>query len=249
MPSQYVSESEARQPSGLLASKIQLKTFAQAALDLLFPPRCAGCDRVDSVWCSRCHAKLIAEPIIVPRKAVTDTFIVASTGLHDGILQQAVQGLKYEQVRLLSGELGRRLAAALQSLDWDIDVIVPVPLGEVRLKERGYNQAQLIAEALAAERAVPCLPQALRRRRETRSQVGLNAQQRGENMSDAFEADATQVQDRRILIIDDVLTTGSTLNACAQAAAAAGAFSTWGLTVTAARIAPDNNRLSLVSQL
>ncbi|MBC7871848.1 MAG: ComF family protein [Chitinophagaceae bacterium] len=248
MPSQHLSESEARLSSGLLASKIQLSLIAQAALDLLFPPQCAGCDRVDSIWCSRCHTQLVSTGVIAPKKAVTETFMVASTGLHDGILQQAVQGLKYQHVRLLSGELGHRLSAALELLGWTIDVIVPVPLGEKRLKERGYNQAQLIAERLAAEMAVPCLPYALRRRRETQSQVGLNAQQRSENMVDAFEADAAQLKGLRVLIVDDVLTTGSTLNACAQAALAAGVHSTWGLTVTAARIEPDTNRLSSLSQ-
>ncbi len=81
----------------------------------------------------------------------------------------------------------------VMSLHWDIDLLIPVPLGKKRLQERGYNQVALVAEPLAYRTGIHYLPQALWKARETRSQVGLNASQRQKNVQNAYQADARSV--------------------------------------------------------
>jgi ComF family protein len=108
-------------------------------------------------------------------------------------------------------------------LDWKVDKIIPVPLGVARLKERGYNQAVLIARPFALRIDMPLETQGLYRVRETRSQVGLSINQRRENVRNAFKASKEKVSDRRILLVDDVATSSATLNVCASALREAGA--------------------------
>jgi competence protein ComFC len=224
---------EAQVHSGLLASNGRLRRLLDAGIDLLFPPRCAGCGRVDERWCVTCQTNLEQVPISVSTKLL-DKIAVASSGVHAGILREAVQGLKYENTRLLGQPLGARLSACLTILGWPIDIVVPTPLHPTRLKERGYNQAQLLAEYASANLMLPCRPAAIRRERYTQSQVGLGAQQRLLNVIDAFQADPLVVARQTILVVDDVCTTGATLTACAAAALAAGADAVYGLTVTTA---------------
>ena len=104
------------------------------------------------------------------------------------------------------------------------------------LKERGYNQAQLLAEVVAGHMRLPCVSSALQRERHTQSQVTMTAAERLTNVQGAFSADPAQVADQIVLIIDDVYTTGATLNACGEALLSSGAKAVYGLTVTAASI-------------
>jgi ComF family protein len=113
---------------------------------------------------------------------------------------------------------------------WEIDLVTPVPLGLARLAERGYNQSSLLARPLSLAMNIPYRPQILTRARETRPQVGLTAAERWVNVSGAFLAQTYGVTGRNVLVIDDVTTTGSTLEACAQALFTAGARQVYGLT-------------------
>jgi ComF family protein len=161
---------------------------------------------------------------------------VAATSVHTGALREAVQALKYENGRSLAQRpLGERLVERLATLNWTIDILIPVPLHTERLQSRGYNQAQLLGEYVAETMMLPISPAALTRQRYTQSQVELGAQARLANVQDAFVADPQAVSGKTILLIDDVYTTGATLSACAVAALAAGARTVYGLTVTAAR--------------
>jgi ComF family protein len=110
-------------------------------------------------------------------------------------------------------------------------VIVPVPLHRRRLKERGYNQALLLAERLGEAVGVPIAHDLLYRNRHTMSQARLNAQERRRNVEDAFSCADRSVQDKRVLLVDDVCTTGATLEACSVALKERGALSVWALTV------------------
>lgn len=225
---------EARRRSGLFALRHFLQRLYQFLFDLIFPPQCGGCGRVPGQWCDSCYVELDAvavQPIIREDPLIVG---LVSTGAHVDKLQDAIHSLKYFDSRFLSEPLGHRAAACLQDLDWNIDLIVPVPMHAERRMERGYNQAELIAEVVAEQVNRPCVPQALSRQRPTRSQVGLNRLEREQNMEDAFGADAALVAGKSILLVDDVLTTGSTLRACAQAAVDAGAMRVYGLTISAA---------------
>lgn len=223
--------------AGLLWSIAGLKKAAGFGLDLVFPPRCANCGRVDTTWCEICQTILDTVPIIAHQRDVPALDGAAATAVHEGILQSAAQALKYEGVRTLAIPLARRLNHALMAMNWPVDVLIPVPLHLKRLSERGYNQAQLLAECLARASGLPHAPAALTRTRNTVSQVGLNRQERLNNLVDAFQANAQIVAGKSILLIDDVLTTGATLTGCAQAVRDAGAAAVYGLTLTMA--SPD----------
>ncbi len=164
---------------------------------------------------------------------------IAATATHDGVVQRALWALKYENARPLAAPLGDRLAEHLRQINWQIDRIVPVPLHAERRAQRGYNQAELLAQRAADRLALPCAPAALIRRRATSSQVGLGRAERLQNVQDAFIADPQWVDGCVILLVDDVYTTGATLSACAQAALAAGAQAVYGLTVSAAHDGPS----------
>lgn len=148
-----------------------------------------------------------------------------------GPLRHALHRLKYKGDVALGEILAEPLLELLQELDWPVEVITTVPLGVVRRKERGYNQANLLACPLALASGKLYRPQALFKVRETRSQVGLTAEQRRENVAEAFRARPRVVEGRQVLVVDDVLTTGATLEACAAALLQAGAMQVYGLTL------------------
>ncbi len=133
--------------------------------------------------------------------------------------------------------MGEALAAQMipfvESLNWKADIFIPTPLSAKRLKERGYNQVAMVAKPLSLALGLPYAPQALARRKETRSQVGLSHQERKENTRGAFWA-AGDVRGKNVLLLDDVATTGSTLSAAAEALLTAGAREVYALTVARA---------------
>jgi ComF family protein len=233
LPTPSNAHSKAQVFPGLFAPA--LRRALGAVADLLFPPRCAGCGRVDEYWCAGCQRDIEQMPLTPQVSPLPPLVEVAATGAHTGKLREAVQGLKYENNGKLVEPLGRRLAMRFAALNWPIDMIVPVPLHPKRLAERGYNQAQVIAEYLAVHSELPCVPEAMRREKFTRSQVELNAAERQVNLADAFRGDPALLAGQSVLLIDDVYTTGATLSNCAQAALQAGARAIYGLTVTAAR--------------
>jgi len=203
-------------------------------IDLLYPPRCAGCGRVDARWCVQCQQELDQVAVDLLRtNRLPPLRSAAATGLHEGKLQQAVHALKYSGATELMIPLGNRLLTVLSTLKWPIDVIIPVPLHAARQQERGYNQSQQLGDYMAQVLGISCDPSALLRWRDTPPQVGLNREQRQANMQGAFRANTSL--SGSVLLIDDVFTTGATLQSCALAAHDAGASAIYALTVSAAR--------------
>ena len=148
----------------------------------------------------------------------------------DGAVRQAVHALKYQYVRALAPTLGHLLAEFVASSDLPADVLVPVPLHPRRERNRGYNQSLLLARETGKIAGLPVEDKALRRLRATPSQAqSAGQEERRANVADAFATDTTLVQGRRVLLVDDVYTTGATLEACAMALKEAGAASVWGL--------------------
>lgn len=223
-------------------AKERLYAALHTGIDLLFPPRCAGCGRVDARWCERCQDELDAVAVDVSGHRLPPLVFIASTGTHEGKLQQAVHALKYAGAPELTAPLSARLLAAVEQthLAQRVDVIIPVPLHASRQRERGYNQSERLADYLSQILNIPCNPSALLRWRATPPQVGLNREQRQTNMRDAFRAAAPL--SGSVLLIDDVFTTGATLQACAQAAREAGAAAVYGLTVSAAPLNGQRSR-------
>lgn len=219
----------------------QLRQLLDVGLELLFPPRCAGCQRVDTIWCEECQQQLDAIPFPARQTRAQGPFAaLASSGDHDGLLRQALLALKYESATKLAWPLGKRLAALVASLQWKPDFLVPVPLHPSRERERGYNQTRLLGEALAQDLCIPLADDALYRTGNTRAQVGLTRRQRVENVSNAFAVNGSRIKGHDLLLVDDVYTTGATLGECARALTAGGARSVFGLTVTKA-VSPANH--------
>lgn len=218
-------------------------------IDLIFPPRCGGCNSAGSLWCETCQASLVyvSPPICSrcgnplmrgdlcpPCQSSPPVFeSVRSVVIFDGPIRNAIHALKYRRVAALGDTLGDLLAQTWSHVfaPMIIDMIIPVPLHVQRQRERGYNQSELLARRLQHKIDVPLRPGALRRVRATTSQMTLEAAQRRVNVAGAFEAVPAQVHGQRVLLIDDVCTTSATLNACAIALRQAGACEIWGLTL------------------
>lgn len=207
---------------------VPLQSLADTLLGLLFPDRCAGCSRVGSLLCDSCRATLRPYPAnrhaaaanIAGRRPLLDQAAVAF--YFEGPLREAIHCLKYDHVQRMAAPLGDLLAHYMQQYPLPADAIIPVPLHPRRLAERGFNQSELLARRLAALHGLPILAAGLARRRDTAHQVGLDAQARRENVRDAFVWAHNGPPPARVLLIDDVLTTGATLGACAHALRAAG---------------------------
>ncbi len=221
-----------------------------SALDWLFPPNCGGCGKTGARWCAHCAAsvqkiepplcpicgqKLLKNEVCFRCRTVTPRYTaLRSWAAFDGTVRNAVHQLKYRKDIGLGEVLAHPLVDLLQSVSWQIDLLAPVPLGLARLAERGYNQSSLLARPIALALNIPFRPRVLSRARETRTQVGLTAAERRINVLGAFVAQADWVMGRNILVIDDVTTSGSTLEACAEALFAAGARQVYGLTLARA---------------
>lgn len=160
--------------------------------------------------------------------------MMRSWAVFDSPIQNGLHTMKYRHNLGFGESLAKQMVDYVQSLQWPIDVLIPVPLGKKRLQERGYNQVSLVARPLAYSMGWRYEPNALRKIRETRSQVGLNPSQRHENVRNAYQADPRRVERKAVLIMDDVATTGSTISACTQALLSAGAKDVYVLTIARA---------------
>lgn len=219
-------------------------------LDWLYPPVCGGCQRKGYRWCPDCHSRviLLSDPLcnicglpqlitgICPSCQETQPIFHAlrSWAVFEGPLRSAMLRLKYNHDLALGETLAEPAAGYARRLKWPVDLVVPVPLGRKRMRERGYNQVATVAMPLAMMNGWRYAPKALRRLRETRSQVGLSMEERRENVRGAFGADGRLVRDRIVLLVDDVATTGATVLACAQALVDGGARSVYAFTLARA---------------
>lgn len=197
------------------------------ALDLVFPPVCIGCGRVGKSICDSCLASLASAtttPSIAPPPHPLQALF--ALGIFEGVLRQAIHDLKYEGQTGLATPLADILSKKLTQANWMPGVIVPVPLHHKRQEQRGYNQAAVLGACLSNALGWPIDTQSLIRIRSTASQVGLNRQSRQENVRAAFSVSPPDAfQNRDIILIDDVFTTGATLRECAEAVQHSGARS------------------------
>lgn len=218
----------------------------RTVLDLVWPPACAACG--EPAWegdglCARCAAYL---PASGPRCAHCGRPVgpyarpgpcmrcedesgrldgVVTAYAYRGVARDLVLGLKFRARLEAAPPLGRALAAAILEARIPGDLIVPVPLSRRRRRARGYDQAVLLAAEVEAALPIPWDPHALLRRRDTPPQTALPRLRRGRGPRGAFRARRSRVRGRSILLVDDVLTSGGTANACASALKRAGALS------------------------
>ena len=214
---------------------IRLERSAARAIswlqDLVFPPSCGNCGRVDFRFCAGCRRELDLLPLEDYSDKLEELEAVFATGKHHHILQNAVQAFKYEGARELAEPLAGRLADAMRQSKCRIDVIAPVPLFADREAERGYNQAALLGQHLSVAMGAAYGADSLKRVRETSQQALLSPAERKRNVRGAFVARA-DVKGLSVLLVDDVVTTGSTLRECAIALKEKEAFAVYGIAVS-----------------
>jgi len=208
--------------------------------DWIFPACCSGCGKVDALFCNQCIAQIIPDTTIITIDG-NDAF--ASVGVHTGPFRKAIHDFKYNNRTNLQQVLGSLLAATIHKQKWSFDLIIPVPLHSTRHKQRGYNQANILATVAATILESTTLPHVLHRTRNTAPQVGKNTLERLSNVHAAFTVPPGQhplIHNQRILLIDDVCTTGATLAACAEALRHAGASCVFAATLSHARFTGIN---------
>jgi ComF family protein len=141
----------------------------------------------------------------------------------EGPFQKIVHSLKYSGIQPLGIELGRRLGAVIQERGFQADALVPVPLHRRKLRERGYNQSLLIARGISEVLGTPIRAELVRRGRWTQTQTALSKEERQKNVENAFESDGTRLGGICVIVVDDVITTGATVEAVAHVLKSSGA--------------------------
>lgn len=231
----------------------------QAALLLVYPPMCAGCSRALDPeeypsFCPDCliSLDLISEPYCpicgIPFSAETTTSHLCgdclggvhrfdrarARGFYQGLIREVLHRFKYGGQTFLMRPLARMLIDPARELTrlHIIDTIVPVPLHYERLRQRGFNQASLLARGLGSLLQIPVNYSSLKRTRWTEPQIGLSRNQRAVNVKGAFGLRAKEkIKGKGVLLLDDVLTTGETVNQCVRVLKDGGAREVMVLTV------------------
>lgn len=221
-----------------------LKQIIQFGLDLLYPPRCAGCGAAGTVLCDDCLSQFqpVDQPFSISVQDVPDSetqcrirsMVILSDVWYQPPASSVVLCLKYRPDRRLAAILANRLADLSSGAGITADLAVVIPLGKKRLRHRGYNQVEIIARPFCDRLGIRYAAGALKRTRETATQVGLDPEERKRNVSGAFAAERSMVHGRRIILLDDVVTTGATLLSAAGVLFRAGARNVTGLTVARA---------------
>lgn len=220
------------------------RKLAGNIVDIVLPPVCANCGRVGDLFCAACRGQIewVVEPVcescgrptkpgvspcIACARAPLPLKQVRAAALYADPIQHVLHRFKYEGLFALAGPLAEVMFLAWPHWQQSIDLVLPIPLHKARMRERGYNQAELLMRAVEQqlhwEPHSP--PTALIRIRHTRPQVGMSWSQRRANVRRAFVADPGHVVGKKVLLIDDVYTTGATLAAAAEALLNAGASS------------------------
>ncbi|MEW6163328.1 MAG: ComF family protein [Nitrospirota bacterium] len=211
-------------------------------LNLLYPSKCPSCGGISDVFfhspiCASCWSKIkrysglscricampfsseYAEICLQCLKKAPPFSKVINYGLYEGALAEAINHLKFHGLKRLAKPLGRLLLSFDLSA---VDGIVPVPLSIKRLRERGFNQSLLIARVIAKKIGIPLLMDILLKKKETPPQIGLSAKERLSNLKNAFKVKG-DIRGLRLLLVDDVMTTGATVTECSKELLKAGA--------------------------
>jgi competence protein ComFC len=215
-------------------------SFLWKTLDLIFPPFCCNCGVLGYELCPDCSEKIVImdQKNICPicgdisphqkkcpacRKEKPYFDELRSWGVYSGVLREAIQKIKFNRGFGLASHFTDHCVEFIKAWDIKVDMVLPIPLNKTRQHSRGYNQSALIAKPISKKMQIPYSQKAISRIKETKSQVGLDALERQENVLGAFEGNSEIVHNKSVLVIDDITTTDSTLNECSKALRNAGA--------------------------
>lgn len=229
-------------------------TFWQV-IDWVFPPQCVGCGKLGEVLCADCFNSIDFLRTGLCQKCgypcgksneckgcgeIHPHFIEQrSLAVYNGVIEKSVIRLKYKNDLAMGLTYSRSLAALVKDSGWQVDTVVPVPLSKERLKSRGYNQAAVLAYPLALELRIPMNDKSITKIKDTATQVHLGARERQANLAGAYEPIGDSLRDRSVLVVDDVITTGSTINECALAVLKAGAKEVYGISLGRSVLSKD----------
>ena len=227
---------------------VQSKNGMWRFIDLFYPPICCRCGTLGLEICDSCYQTIELAPksgICERCGSISRNRTVCKScqedppnynqlrfwGIYEGTLKTIIQNIKYKRSFGLIEYLKHELASFIQDWNIDFDLIVPVPLGRKRQRERGFNQSAKVSIAVGKILEKPVNQDSLQRIRETRTQVGLNNTERQNNVRDAFRANETIFNGKDVLLVDDIATTGATINACSKALRMGGAARVFCFTV------------------
>jgi ComF family protein len=223
-----------------------MRKLLDRALDLALPARCVGCGREGEPLCPTCEPALDARlqlpagtPLGLPADIPEPLLQLEWCAPFAGSVRRALHELKYGGERRLADPLGRAVARRWQRVAAGGDVLVPVPVHSDRARQRGYDQAALIAEVAARQLSLPMAP-ILERTRATIAQFDLDRSHRATNVQGAFRLrpgarSSRPLDGRWVVLVDDVITTGATLAACARPLLEGGAIGVSAVTVARER--------------
>jgi ComF family protein len=226
----------------------QLIELKGVALDFLFPRFCVGCSKEGDFICDSCQSSLMRiEPPVCPKcgkpqinEILCDSCVnwdadidgIRSPFQFEGVVRKAIHEFKYKNLRAIAGGLAKLLSEYMAENPIPCDVLVPVPLHGKRMKERGYNQSAILAKELGRLTGLPVNDSCLIRSRYNVPQAKTkNVEERRRNVIGIFKCKNEDLRSKKILLIDDVTTSGATLNACASVLKVIEATSVWGLTL------------------
>ncbi len=228
------------------------RKFLHTSIDWVFPPVCAGCGKEGEIFCPECLAAII--PIKQPtcrycslslsKPGVCSTCIeldhpyqeILSYAVYAGSLRSGIHAMKYQSNFWLGKVFSNLLIQLLKDKNWPIDLVMPIPLSEEKLRERGYNQAALLSKPVAKHYGWKHDQRSLVRVKENHSQVALTREQRFENVKSAFLAEQAKRNQLNVLLVDDVFTTGATIMEASKALKAAGFANIFAVTLAKASI-------------
>lgn len=231
--------------------------LSRVVLDFVLPAFCGICDKPleenERVVCEECisQIQLISEPYCLRcgkptkgEKVCRNCFVhphkllrIRALGVYTGVLASLIHLLKYTRRLSLAIRLGKMMSKLVMEDNFlsKTHLIIPVPLHSTRMRERGYNQSELLAKNMGDYLNIPISKKALLRVRNTKSQTRLSPEQRIENVKGAFTVkESAHIANKHILLVDDVLTTGATLDECAIALLNGGASAVYAVTCAAA---------------
>ena len=229
---------------------MRIQSFTTEIFDFFLPRFCTACKSKlnisENTVCRNCLLKIKrADPIFLQSeferkfnsKKVVSAFISQYIFEKDKELQQIIHALKYDKKFLVGKFLGENLGKEFlnQLKNWNIDLIIPIPLHQLKKAERGFNQSYYIAKGISKVSKISMSSSAVKRVRFTQSQTTMSLKEREENIDGAFKVkNKNEVKRKNILLIDDVMTTGATINECGRVLLNAGANRIYSATVALA---------------